>query len=320
VWWSLANEYDFMTKPHKNSNKDMSDWDRFFAILEKEDPFHRMRGIHNGSIWYDHTKAWVTHASIQNSNMNKGVAYRAKYQKPVVYDECKYEGNVPQGWGNLTAPEMTQRFWLGTLSGCYVGHGETYLDPKDVLWWSKGGVLHGESLARIQWLKDFMAGVPPFEELHPLGDDQGRYLLAKPGACYLLYALNTQPQSINLAGERPYKMDRVDPWEMIITPLGSAPAGEFSFKPVKPDQAYRFTPYAPGERMRPEAKIEASATEGLSPLTVQFRTPGDLKFSWDFGDGTKSEQPAPGHVYTRAGNYTVTLSVQDAEGGCARNT
>ena len=75
--------------------------------------------------------------------------YRDVYRKPVIYDECKYEGDIPQGWGSLTAREMTQRFWLGTLSGCYVGHGETYRDPQDIIWWAKGGVLHGQSPARI---------------------------------------------------------------------------------------------------------------------------------------------------------------------------
>ena len=109
----------------------------------------------------------------------QGVGYRAQYQKPILYDECKYEGNIPQGWGNLDAKTMTQRFWLGTLSGCYVGHGETYLHPDDIIWWSKGGVLHGESPRRIQWLKDLMAAAPPFDQLQPMGDDQGRAILAQ---------------------------------------------------------------------------------------------------------------------------------------------
>ena len=43
------------------------------------------------------------------------------------------------------------------MSGCYVGHGETYKHPQDILWWAKGGVLHGQSPRRIQWLKEFMA-------------------------------------------------------------------------------------------------------------------------------------------------------------------
>ena len=69
--------------------KTLDDWDRFFSILDKEDPHHRLRGIHNGAIWYDHTKPWVTHASLQTSDMNAGVRFREKYQKPVIYDECQ---------------------------------------------------------------------------------------------------------------------------------------------------------------------------------------------------------------------------------------
>ena len=51
VWWSLANEYDFMTNrpTGHRGNKQWEDWDRFFSILQKEDPHQRLRGIHNGS-------------------------------------------------------------------------------------------------------------------------------------------------------------------------------------------------------------------------------------------------------------------------------
>lgn len=86
VWWSLANEFDFMTDQPRGhrGNKQMDDWGRFFQILQNEDPHGRMRGIHNGRIWYDHTKEWVTHASLQTSNMAGGVRYRTLYQKPVI--------------------------------------------------------------------------------------------------------------------------------------------------------------------------------------------------------------------------------------------
>jgi hypothetical protein len=36
------------------------------------------------------------------------------------------------------------KFWVGTIYGGYVGHGETLTEPNDVFWWSQGGVLHGE--------------------------------------------------------------------------------------------------------------------------------------------------------------------------------
>jgi len=321
AWWSLANEFDFMTdrpKDHRG-NKQMEDWDRFFQILDNEDPHARLRGIHNGRIWYDHTRDWVTHASLQSSNMAGGVGYRAQYQKPVIYDECRYEGNIPQGWGNLDARTMIQRFWLGTLGGCYVGHGETYKHPEDILWWSKGGVLHGESPKRIQWLKDFMAQAPPFDELQPLGDDQGRYLLAKRGEYYLLYCLDSRSQTVDLAGDRPYKVDIVDPWEMTILPLGTAQPGEHTVRPAKSDLAYRFTSYAAGEKLRPEVKLSASPSEGTPPLTVTFRSETRAAAAWNFGDGAASTQNPATHTFQEPGLYTVTLRVTDADGGSAVN-
>ncbi|MHC4406896.1 MAG: DUF5060 domain-containing protein, partial [Planctomycetota bacterium] len=50
VWWSFANEFDLMR------SKTTADWDRFFQIVEKHDPYGRLRGIHNCREWYDHTK------------------------------------------------------------------------------------------------------------------------------------------------------------------------------------------------------------------------------------------------------------------------
>ncbi len=319
VWWSLANEYDFMSNIEGRDKgiKTADDWDRFFRILQDEDPHQRLRGIHNGAIWYDHTKPWVTHASLQTSDMAGGVRFRQKYEKPVIYDECKYEGNIPQGWGNLDARTMTQRFWLGTMSGCYVGHGETYQHPDDILWWAKGGVLHGESPRRIQWLKDLLAAAPAFDELQPLGDDQGRYLLAKPGEYYLLYCASPQAQTIQLAGERPYQVDLLRPWEMTVLPLGTAQPGEYRVRPAKADLAYRFVPYADGETLRPQVEITASALDGVPPLAIEFRSDAKGALSWDFGDGQTATTNPVTHTFTQPGLYTVTLRVTDSSGNCA---
>lgn len=320
VWWSLANEYDFMTNVPKGhrGNKQWEDWDRFFAILQKDDPHQRLRGIHNGSKWYDHTKEWVTHASLQTSDMDGGVRFRTQYGKPVIYDECRYEGDIPQGWGNLTAREMTQRFWLGTLSGCYVGHGETYKHPQDILWWAKGGVLHGQSPKRIQWLKDFMAQAPAFHQLKPLGSGKGEFILAKESEFYLVYCTNPRSHTIRLSGARPYKLDLIDPWEMTVTPVGTASPGEYAVSAPKADLVYRFTPYQPGEKLRPEAKIVASITEGVPPLKVEFNSAGGERKQWDFGDGTTSQEARPTHVFQKPGLYSVKLTVTDAEGNSAQ--
>ena len=308
VWWSLANEYDIMPA------KEESDWDRFFQVIRDHDPYQRLRGIHNCRGWYDHSKPWVTHTSIQTYNMAEGIHYRTRYGKPVIYDECRYEGDVPQGWGSLTPQEMVQHFWAGTVSGCYVGHGETYKYPEDLLWWAKGGVLRGESPPRIAFLRDFMADAPPFDTLEPIGDDAGRYILAKHGEYYLVYMTAPQTIILDLKGEQPYKVDRVDTWNMKIIPIGTAQPGTYRFAAPHSGFAYRFTLYSPGEKLRPEAKASADALQGSAPFTVNFSAADDLMQHWDFGDGTISDELNPTHVYESLGQYIVTLTVTDAEG------
>lgn len=128
VWWSMANEYDFM------HSKTMSDWDHFFQIVQESDPCQHLRSIHNAGTFYDHCKPWVTHLSIQSSNFTNMGELLSNYKKPVIYDECRYEGNIEMPWGNISAREMVHRFWMGTVAGCYVSHSETYEHPDDILW------------------------------------------------------------------------------------------------------------------------------------------------------------------------------------------
>ncbi|MBP6732204.1 MAG: PKD domain-containing protein, partial [Chitinophagales bacterium] len=40
---------------------------------------------------------------------------------------------------------------------------------------------------------------------------------------------------------------------------------------------------------------------------------GGTSSAWDFGDGNTSTQPSPRHRYLQTGNYTVTLSVTNAD-------
>src|SRR4030042_257085 len=254
VWGSFANEYDLM------KSKTMTDWDRFFQIVQKYDPYDHMRGIHNCRGFYDHTKPWVTHASIQSSDLARARQWRDQYQKPIIYDECKYEGNIPQGWGNITAKELVHRFWMGTIAGCYVGHGETYQHPEDILWWSKGGVLHGQSPARIAFLKKIMEPAP-FDEMVPSELAGGNYVLSKEGALYFLYSTQSEPASLDLPGPRAYKVDGIDTWDMTITSFGSASPGKFRFTAPNPDYLLRLSVYGPGEKMRPEVKASADPIE-----------------------------------------------------------
>jgi len=307
VWWSFANEFDLM------KSKKMADWDRFFQIVRKYDPYNRLRGIHNCRGFYDHTKPWVTHASIQSSDLASARQWRDQYQKPIIYDECKYEGNIPQGWGNITAKEMVHRFWLGTIAGCYVGHGETYKHPEDILWWSKGSVLHGQSPARIAFLKEIMAPTP-FDEMVPDELAGGNYTLSKNGELYFVYLTQSEPLNLDLPGPGTYKVDGIDTWDMTTTSLGSASPGKFRFTPPKPNYLLRLSVYGPGEKMRPEVKVSASPIEGIAPLKVQFSTSSELSCKWQFGDGSSSSERNPVHIYKETGLYTAVLTVTAKDG------
>ena len=234
VWWSLANEWDLV------KSKTVADWDHYFRVVQESDPYQHLRSIHQSVVMYDHAKPWVTHVSIQSSDLEKAREYVAEYRKPVIYDECKYEGNIPQRWGNISAQELVRRFWVGTVSGAYVGHGETYLDPHDVLWWSKGGVLKGESPRRIAFLRRILESAPA-EGLNNLST---YYLGAgQPGRYYLFYFDVNQPAeyAFDLAKGVEYHADVIDPWAMTITPVPGTFSGKFTMQlPGKPFLAVRF--------------------------------------------------------------------------------
>ncbi len=70
----------------------------------------------------------------------------------------------------------------------------------------------------------------------------------------------------------------------------------------------------------PVAQFIGSTTFGVAPLAMNFvsTSTGAIDiFIWTFGDGTTSSAQNPAHVYSAAGNYTVSLTVVGAGG---RNT
>ena len=234
VWWSFANEYDFM---HALSTPD---WLRFGRIVSEEDAAHHLRSIHYGSTMYDYTEPWVTHASLQTTAFDKALEWRAAWRKPVIYDECQYEGNIPQRWGNLSGDEMARRFWRCIVAGCYATHGETYLNPEEVLWWSKGGVLHGSSPKPIAFLRRIV------EEIAPRGltGEDSNYLSAVSAKGDMLWFLDEdQPAEYKfpLPAGQSFRAEVIDPMAMTVTRLPDACSGPTLLKlPGKPRQAVLF--------------------------------------------------------------------------------
>ena len=223
VWWSLANEYDF------NKQKTEADWDRLFQVVQAADPYGHLRSIHNGFLIYNHTKPWVTHASIQNGSAvedaGRAELYRDVYRKPVVYDEVKYEGNIWKRWGNLSPEEMLFRFWEGTVAGTYVTHGETLTNAQGTLWTSEGGRLYGGSPARLAFLRQVLAESPP-AGIDPIYKWQETNLAGQQGEYYLLYFGKETPVAwpfelprFKLADGMQFKAEILDTWNMTVTPV-----------------------------------------------------------------------------------------------------
>jgi hypothetical protein len=221
VWWSLANEYDFLldTKP-------MARWDRFFQIIEENDPYRHLASIHNGDVTmnYDHRKPWVSHVCIQNWDVKKTPDWREAYGKPIVNDEPEYEGDIWPSWGSISGRELVHRFWLTVTRGGYAGHGETFEHPEDVLWWAKGGVLHGEAAPRIAFLRQIVEAAAD-QGFEPLGGNSdwpwNRVSGARDGATTLIYLGEHQPLvwSTGLpTAPGDHAIDVIDTWNMTTEP------------------------------------------------------------------------------------------------------
>jgi hypothetical protein len=234
VWWSLANEFDLM------KSKTSTDWDRYARIVTESDPFDHLRSIHYSRYPYEYGRGWCTHAGVQDSRMELAASWRADWRKPVVFDECKYEGNIASRWGNLSGDAMTRCFWIAAAQGAYCGHAETYLSPEDILWWSHGGKLHGTSPAKIALLRKLLEETIALGP-GPIGFNNISDLpvgASRPNGSVLFYYFDEhQPAegTFTLPEGNAYTAEYVDTVTLARTPLPGEYSGKAEVKlPGKP--------------------------------------------------------------------------------------
>jgi hypothetical protein len=254
IWWSMCNENSFI----KHLTDD--DWDRYFQVVQKADPYDHLRSIHNADRIYDYTKPWVTHVSLQYYNVVKSPwgtsLLRDIYKKPIVNDEINYEGNISRRWGQLTGEEMTYRFWNAYIGGGYATHGES----TESGWIGGGGKLTGQSPARIAFLKKIIESGPA-EGMEPVDHFYTPNIAGKAGEYYLIYFGKDTPTEWNfvlpkaaMADGIHFKAEVIDTWNMTVTPLDkvfeTAKMDSYSFNdkqqgkvklPGKPYMAVRIT-------------------------------------------------------------------------------
>lgn len=222
VWWSLANEYDFMEA------KKLEDWEHYGQYLMEGDPYHHLRGIHNAVTVYDPGATWLTHVSIQNQEFRNyagmGREYREKYGKPVIFDEVGYEGNINAIWGSLSAGTLLWRSYMAVLGGCYVTHGETFYSKREDLWWSHGGELRGEAVPRLAFLRKILEETPGnglrsvdmvWDDMAVCADEEGDYMLFYYG----MYCPAIR-EFYKLDEDGDYRVELIDTWNMTVEDQG----------------------------------------------------------------------------------------------------
>ncbi len=248
VWWSLANEFDLLPW------KPVETWEAFARVIMGRDSYGHLRSIHNCVTMYDHTRPWITHASIQRIDVYKTAEavtdWRDMYGKPIVVDECAYEGNINYGWGNITGEEMVRRFWEGCIRGGYLSHGEVYVQNPEI-WWAHGGALHGTSPARIGFLKKVMEEVPEGASPLKLTDENHEANWDVPCLCrdddhsfYLYYFGFFKPafRTWDLPEGCTYEIELLDTWDMTTTKLPGLYSGSIRIDlPEKQYMAVRMT-------------------------------------------------------------------------------
>lgn len=153
IWWSMANEFDLMKYT-------FDEWEELAAFVHEQDNYDHLLSNHNCIEFWDFDNKDTTHICLQIKSCDEVSGYIRKHGKPLMIDECCYEGNIAYEWGNISAFEMVNRFWLAIVQGGYCTHGETYLSDDEILWWSRGGILKGESPERIAFLKDIVYDMP----------------------------------------------------------------------------------------------------------------------------------------------------------------
>ena len=143
------------------TTKTMEDWDAFGERLRDTDPYHHLISVHNILIMYP-KRDWMSHVSVQSGDVQRVALWRENYGLPVIDDEFGYEGNIEYDWGNLSAFDFVDRCWTVVARGGFPTHGETFHREDEVLWWSKGGKLYGQSEPRMAYLKKLLYELPGY--------------------------------------------------------------------------------------------------------------------------------------------------------------
>jgi hypothetical protein len=182
------------------------------------------------------------------------------------------------------------------MAGAYGSHGETYVNPGHLLWWSVGGELVGDAPARLGFLKKIMSEAP-YSEMEPAPDLVGNgtpliTALAKRGSYYLFHfgqtkedadwnmgffgpATPSQPlgkptgpprwKTVPVPefriGEGTFRVEMIDTWNMKTYLLGYTTGPAQRFQPGIAPGLMRFVKVERAEPGKPTGSVTALMNE-----------------------------------------------------------
>ena len=226
VWWSIANEWDYVT------NKTIDDWKLLTKTVVNNDPYRHLCSIHGSTATYfDYWMPEFTHVSVQDEapvySISAAALLRQIFHKPVICDEVGYEGNLKSRWGRLSAQQLTYFIVNGLMGGIYVTHGECFQEENEPIFWAQGGKLKGESWKRVKFLKAILEEMPGPLQMSDISRDlvtstagEGYYFISLGKEIRDFWRFNLPVKNVNyeiLKAGKYFRVDIIDVWNMTIT-------------------------------------------------------------------------------------------------------
>lgn len=231
IWWSLANEYDLV------KTRSEAEWMELCKFVHENDPYRHLCSIHGSTAKYmNYTLPYFTHASIQDQGplvaFEGAATVRNIYQKPILFDEVCYEGDLGSRWAQLSGEEMVDRIWMGLIGGAYVTHGECFGTGSDhytgYAFLATGGKFKGTAPARVKFMLSILNSLPATLRLADRSWDP--YMASGGKGVYLRYFSTEAPQEWQFEmpvrngkwgrfeGGEKFKVEIIDTWNMTVTP------------------------------------------------------------------------------------------------------
>lgn len=229
VWWSLANEWDFMKA------KTIDDWYEFIEVVTAADPYGHLCSIHGSTAsYFEYWKSEITHVSLQDEgpvqNSTATATLSRALKKPIIFDEVGYEGNLPRRWGRHSPQKMMHLVWNSVMGGTYTTHGETYnyhTEKEDTIFWASGGLLRGTSWLRIKFLREIIEEIPSPVFMTDISRDfktssagEGYYFVYFGKEMQEEWLFNLPVKNGALKKLKPnskFRVEIIDAWDMTIT-------------------------------------------------------------------------------------------------------